>query len=211
MLVKALDNCSSIYIPRPAENNFLKSHCRPSNIFWEINGIILNTVRTQYGRFISPAYYAAYNEQSIGNACRFLLPGTYTSRRPSAYHIDNYNTCQNTGKVLGLNACHLMAIYVPLLPASERWQHSTQRQWGISNKKGRARTWAHHGTRWSCPPHLCISHPACAGHLSTSWRHVHWSFIPYTLALTPVTHPTTCQMQDIWENGEALKLSQLVT
>lgn len=101
-LVKVLENCSSIYSPRPAENNSVKSHCCTSITFCEINCIILNTIRTRHRQFVPTAHCTAYNEHTTGNVCSFLLPGTRMSRRPLAYHINNYNIRQNAKPSLGI-------------------------------------------------------------------------------------------------------------
>ena len=132
MLVKVLENCSSIYIPCPAENNFLKSHCCPSNIFWEINCIILNIVRTIH---ISSSLYClpwAVNRQCL---YLFIARDTHEQKAFSIPHQQLQNMPEHKQNFGIKWACHLMAIYGPVLPASERWQHCTQRKRGVGNKK----------------------------------------------------------------------------
>lgn len=117
----------------------------------------------------------------------FLLPKTCMSRRPLGCHTTTNNICQNTSKALWFNACHLIAIYKPVLPASERWKHCTLRQWSTTNKKKqikttnkrRAKICGYHRTGWSCHLHPCIFHPASAEHLSISCHHVHWLFVSF--------------------------------
>lgn len=132
------------------------------------------------------------------------------SRRPLGCHTTN-NICQNISKALWFNACHLIAIYNPVLPASKRWKHCTLRQWSTDALQWRrAKIWGYHRTGWSCHPHPCLSHPACAEHLSISCDHVYWLFVSSNSCSRVCHIPTTHQTQNTWEKGEALQLPQLV-